>query len=70
MGHLDLCHLQDGFASLVEQADPDYLSSFFLWLDLKIAQYKINGNFIPGLKAHRLFLFLIGAFTLFKISVD
>lgn len=49
MGQLDLCHLQDGFASLVKQADPEHLPSFFLWLDLKVAQFKISGNFIPGL---------------------
>ena len=48
MGQLDASQLQDGFIALILQADPLHLSTFFIWLDLKVAQFKITGHFVPG----------------------
>ena len=50
MGQLDVAQLQAGFASLVRDADPTQLPTFFVWLDLKVTQFKISGKFLIGMK--------------------
>ena len=47
-GTLDFPALKEGFAKLVNQAEPNCLPAFILWLDLKVAQFKINGCMYAG----------------------
>jgi len=47
---LQLAQLQDSFQVLLSQAHPDHVAAFFCWLDLKVAQFKVFGNYVsPGL---------------------
>ena len=48
MGPLDLPRLKDGFTSLLSQADPTLLPAFLLWVDLKVAEYKVHGYMFAG----------------------
>lgn len=49
MGSVDLDYLKQGFASLVQQAKHTTLPTFILWLDLKVAEYKVNGYMMLGM---------------------
>ena len=70
MGTISLDYLKQGFASLVQRADPAILAPFILWLDLKVAEYKVNGFMLMGTCQHSLvqtiFLRMIGEVVLWQ----
>lgn len=47
---LDLAALKMAFASLVRHAEPNILSSFMLWVDLSVSEFKVTGTLPPTLK--------------------
>ena len=64
MGTVDLDYLKQGFASLVQQAEHTTLPTFILWLDLKVAEFKVNGFMMLG----KLGVFFVVFFVLFTFT--
>ncbi len=48
MGSTELVRLKQSFASLVQKAAPLQMPSFIVWLDVKLAEYKVNGYMTLG----------------------
>ena len=46
---MDLCQIKKDFSQMVLQVPQWTLTQFVLWLDLKVAEYKVNGYMILGL---------------------
>ena len=48
----DLCQIKKDFSQLVLQVPQWTLTQFMLWLDLKVAEYKVNGYMVLGAYIH------------------
>lgn len=44
----DLMGMKENFTSMVQKVQPWILSHFMMWLDLKVAEYKVHGCMILG----------------------
>ena len=45
---VDLMGMKESFSSMVQKVQPWILSHFMIWLDLKVAEYKVHGHMILG----------------------
>ncbi len=43
MGSVDLQQLKQSFVRLVQRVEPLHMPQFVVWLDVKLAEYKLNG---------------------------
>lgn len=39
----DVYSIQENFTSLIRRANSPALAKFIIWLDMKVAEYKVNG---------------------------
>lgn len=45
---LSLEALKENFTNIIENASPDVIDRFVVWLDMKISEFKINGKMNLG----------------------
>ena len=48
MTMMDLGSVKKDFSQLISQIQPWTLSHFVMWLDIKVAEYKVFGRMIMG----------------------
>lgn len=48
MPSLDLQRLKEGFVNLLRQVEPELMPAFLIWIDHKVAEYKIHGYMFEG----------------------
>ena len=49
MGSIDMGELKQSFVKLVRQVTAPQMPQFMIWLDVKLAEYKLNGYMRLGI---------------------